>query len=149
MILDRLVNAGLYEQVHPRFKQAFDFLKKNDLKALPAGKIELDGKDLYVNVLDFKGKSEAEAKMETHKDYIDIQVPVDGDELMGWKATVDLCEETQAYDAAKDVAFYADKAVNLFKVEGGCMAIFFPEDGHQPGIAPGASYRKVIVKVRV
>ena len=78
MILDRLVNAGLYEQVHPRFKQAFDFLKKNDLKALPAGKIELDGKDLYVNVLDFKGKSEAEAKMETHKDYIDIHRPHPG-----------------------------------------------------------------------
>lgn len=149
MILDKLVNAGLYEQVHPRFKQAFDFLKKNDLKALPAGKIELDGKDLYVNVLDFKGKSETEARMETHKDYIDIQVLVDGVEIMGWKPTVDLKEETQAYDAVKDVAFYADKAVNLLRVEGECMAIFFPEDGHQPGIAPGASYRKVIVKVRV
>lgn len=149
MILDRLVNAGVYEHVHPRFKQAFEFLQENDLLALPAGKIELDGKNLFVNVLDFKGKSEVEARMEIHKDYIDIQLPVDGVETMGWKATADLQEETQLYDTEKDVAFYADKAVNMIRVESGCMAIFFPGDGHQPGIAPGASYRKVIVKVRV
>ena len=150
---DKAINFGsVYENVVAQELTAhgidiyyYNSKKRGELDFI----IELDGKDLYVNVLDFKGKSETEARMETHKDYIDIQVPVDGVEIMGWKPTVDLKEETQAYDAVKDVAFYADKAVNLLRVEGECMAIFFPEDGHQPGIAPGASYRKVIVKVRV
>ena len=149
MIIDRLENAALYQQVHPRFAAAFKFLKENDLLNMPVGKVYLEGDDLFVNVLDFQGKEEGEAKMETHKDYIDIQIPINGTEIMGWKSALDLKEITHPYQAEKDVAFFADKAVNRLVVEPGTMAIFFPEDGHQPGIAPGQHYRKIIVKVKV
>ncbi len=149
MILDKLSNAALYEQVNPRFAAAFKFLNENDLLNLPAGKVHLEGDNLFVNILDFQGKEEKDAKMETHNDYIDIQIPINGTETMGWTPTVDLNEVTHPYNPEKDVTFFADKAVNMLTVEAGTMAIFFPEDGHQPGIAPGKSYRKIIVKVRV
>lgn len=149
MILDKFENAALYESCHPRFKAAFDFLRQHDLVALPTGKIELDGKNLFINVLDFKGKAEADCRMETHHDYIDIQMPVNGCEQMGWKATADLQEVTTPYNTEKDVAFYADKATTQLNVQAGQFAIFFPCDGHQPGIAEGKEYRKIIVKVKV
>ena len=68
---------------------------------------------------------------------------------MGWKAAADLQEVTAPYDTVKDIAFFADKATSKINVQAGQFAIFFPEDGHQPGIAPGKEYRKIIVKVKM
>lgn len=137
-----------YASVHPRFAKAFDFLLKNDLATLPAGKIELEGSYLVVNVVDITGKTAEEARMETHRDYIDIQVPVGQAETMGWKSTDKLIEVTEPYNESKDVAFFGDKASIFLNIQPYEFAVFFPEDGHQPGISTG-TYRKIIVKVRV
>lgn len=148
MILDSLKNGQKYASVHPRFKKAFDYLQSTDLAALPVGKVELDGADLVVNVVDITGKSEATAKMETHNNFIDIQVPVGAVEKMGWISAQNLKEVTDPYNAEKDLTFYADKASVFIDVQPYEFAVFFPEDGHQPGIAEG-TYRKIIVKVKV
>jgi biofilm protein TabA len=148
MILDTLQNGMKYASVHPRFAKAFEYLLNNDLAALPTGKVELEGSDLVVNIVDITGKSAADARMETHRNFIDIQVPVGQTETMGWKATEKLSEPTQEYDSTKDLTFYADQATCMLHVQPYEFAVFFPEDGHQPGIAEG-TYRKIIVKVRV
>ena len=101
-----------------------------------------------MNILDFKGKEEENCRMEAHRDYLDIQIPLTDDETMGWKAQVDCQEVTQEYDEGKDVEFYADKAAAKFVVPAGHFAVFFPTDAHQPGIAPGKQYRKIIVKAK-
>jgi len=146
MILDTLKNAALYESVHPRFKKAFEFLQNTDLLALPFGKMELDGSDLFINVQEVVGKTADDAKMETHKRYIDIQVPITAPETMGWIAVADLKQTTQEYNSEKDVAFFADKATTFVNVQPYEFAVFFPEDAHQPCIAVG-QHKKVIVKV--
>ena len=146
MILDSLENAGLYESLHPRFKQAFDFLRKTDLLALPVGKIELDSSNLIVNVVEITGKTVDAARMETHNRFIDIQIPVGAPETMGWIAGNKLKEVTDPYNAEKDITFFADKASNLLLVQPFEFAVFFPEDGHQPGISEG-KHKKIIVKV--
>ncbi|MDD4993014.1 MAG: YhcH/YjgK/YiaL family protein [Paludibacter sp.] len=148
MILDSLKNAGLYESIHPRFKQAFDYLCSNDLLTLPFGKVELDGKNLFVNVVNAEGRTTETARMETHINYIDIQVPVTGAETMGWLAGAELSEITDPYNTDKDVSFFADKASNFIVVQPFEFAVFFPTDGHQPQIFEGVQ-KKIIVKVRV
>ena len=148
MILDTLNNAALYESLHPLFKKAFEFLQQTDLEALALGKIELDGTNLFVNVAEISGKTSDEAKMETHRNYIDIQLPVTATETMGWIAVNDLQQTTQEYNAEKDVAFFADKATTFVNVQPYQFAIFFPQDAHQPGIATG-THKKVIVKVLI
>jgi len=148
MILDSLQNCTKYACVHPRFAKAFEFLLNNDLAALPLGKVELEGSDLVVNVVEITGKTVDQASMETHHNYIDIQVPVGKAETMGWKAASQLSQPTQVYDPEKDITFFADKATTMIVVQPMEFAIFFPEDGHQPGIAEDI-YRKIIVKVRV
>ena len=148
MIIDTLKNGMKYACVHPNFSRAFEFLMQNDLAALPVGKIELDGSNLIVNVVDITGKSADEARMEAHRDYIDIQVPVGQAETMGWKATDKLTEVTEPYNESKDVAFFGDKATIFLNVQPYEFAVFFPEDAHQPGISTG-TYRKIIVKIRV
>jgi YhcH/YjgK/YiaL family protein len=148
MILDKLANSARYANVHPRFQQAFDFLISNDMNALPLGKTELDGSDLVVNIVEVDGKTTEQARMETHANFIDIQIPLNQTEKMGWKAASDLETVTMEYDTVKDLKFFADTATTMLEVKPLEFAVFFPEDGHQPGIAEG-KLKKIIVKVRV
>ena len=148
MVYDLLENSARYENLHPRFKQAFDFLKTADLADLPLGIIELDGKNLYANVQEIEGKTPDLARMETHEQYIDIQVTVSGMEWMGWIARKNLKQVAEEYNAEKDMTFYDDKTANLIRVQPSEFVIFFPEDGHQPGIGDG-KWKKIIVKVKI
>ncbi len=148
MIHDSLKNATKYLNVHPMFKKAFNFLNEHDLNALENGKIELEGSDMVVNIVDITGKDVDTARMETHNEYLDIQVPVNATEIMGWKAAHKLAEITESYNKEKDVTFFGDKATSFITVEPYEFAIFFPEDGHQPGIGTG-NYRKIIIKIKV
>ena len=149
MILDKLENAANYYDCVPGLESFMDFYAANDLESLPACKIKLDGDDLIVNINDFHGKAEADCRLEAHKEYLDIQIPLTDDEEMGWKAQVDCQDVTTEYNEQKDVEFYGDKATTKFLVPAGHFAVFFPEDAHQPGIAPGKVYRKIIVKAKV
>ena len=146
MILDLLENSARYESLHPRFKQAFDFLKMTDLVNLPLGITEIDGKNLFANVQEIDGKTPETALMETHEKYIDIQVPVSGIEKMGWIARKNLKQVVEKYNPEKEMSLYADKTTNLIHVRPSEFTIFFPEDGHQPGIGEG-KWKKLIVKV--
>ena len=49
MIIGTLENAERYYPLHPGFKPLFEFVKGNDFDKLPAGKIYLQGKDVFVN----------------------------------------------------------------------------------------------------
>ena len=60
----------------------------------------------------------------------------------------ELKEPTAPYNPEKDITFFADKPTTYVDVQPGEFAIFFPEDGHAPGIAEG-NFRKVIVKVKI
>lgn len=148
MVLDSLSNSAKYEGLHPAFKQAFDFVKSTDFSKLEPGKIELNGAELFVNFAEPTGKTAETAKMETHNDYIDIQVPYSTAETMGWIPACELKEPEGEYNAEKDITFFKDKATSFIQVHPGQFAIFFPEDGHQPGIAEGV-FRKIIVKVKI
>ena len=148
MVLDSLVNSAKYESLHPAFKQAFDYIKSTDFSKMEPGKVMLDGKNLFVNYAEVTGKTEDTAKMETHNAYIDIQVAIEKTEFMGYVPTCDLKDPYDAYNAEKDITFFHDKAQVMIPVNPGQFVIFWPEDGHQPGIGEG-SWRKIIVKIKI
>jgi len=97
---------------------------------------------------------------ESHCRYHDIQVIVAGEEQIEVAETA-LLTLSQAYDAERDAAFYADYAFgNVLRLRSGEAAVFAPCDGHMPSVriedgdtASGAAsvgfVYKVVVKVPV
>lgn len=148
MIIDRLENIEKYASLNPLFSQAIDFLKSNDLTILETGKYELQGKDLLVNVTKTNPKTKEQARIETHKNFIDIQIPVSGPEIMGYTPAKDCLPTTALYNAEKDITFFEGLAESYFTIKPGMFAIFFPQDGHAPGIT-SEGVKKIIIKVRV
>ena len=148
MISDSLNNSARYEQIHPLFKQAFDYIKRADFTQVLSGKIELVPGKLTVIIADIVGKEISMATLETHNKFIDIQMPIIGSETIGWKPAAKLNHVSIPYCEENDITFYSDASAGHTTLTVGDFAIYFPEDGHAPGIGSG-SIRKVIVKISV
>ena len=146
MILDSLSNIGKYVVLNPLFQDVVDYIHNNDLASKPEGKELINGEDVFANINVIKGKTKEQAKLETHNQMIDIQIPVSDAETMGYTPRVDLKE--QPYNAEKDITFYDGLAQQYVTVYPGMFVIFFPEDGHAPAIAETESLKKVIFKVK-
>lgn len=150
MICDRLCNASLYEGCHPLFARALRLLSDPAVLGLPDGRQEVEGTRLIALPQRYQTKAAEEGKWEAHRQYIDIQFVREGVEAMGW-APVTRLRSTAAYDPQKDVEFFSGEGSGLL-VEAGMFAIFFPEDGHMPCLAPGdvpGLVRKIVLKVAV
>lgn len=148
MILDRLEHADRYAGAHPAFARAFTFLRTADLRALPAGRVVLDGDRLFANVDDVVGRGEAGARVEAHRRYIDIQLTVTGRERMGWISLRDGLAPDGEFSEERDIGFFLDRPSTWLDVPPGHFAIFWPEDAHAP-LAGAGPIRKVVVKVAV
>lgn len=146
MVIDKIENLEKYASLNPLFAQAIEFLKSTDLNAHEIGKVKLQGDDLVVNFAQARPKMKEEAKLETHNRFIDIQIPLDGVEVMGYTPRADLPDAE--YNAEKDITFYPGLAESYLTIKPGMFGIFFPEDGHAPGVTPDG-VKKVIVKVLV
>jgi len=149
MIKDKLENGHSYDGLHKNMRMVMEILQSLNLNELQPGHIELDGKYVYINVDEANGRSREEAKIEAHRKYIDIQLPVSGNEVMGYMPTAELNNITMPYDEGKDVMFYGDKITHWESVEPGEFIIFFPEDGHAPLVECGTNHKKLVVKISV
>ncbi len=148
MILDVLENAHRYGALHKGFAKAFEFLLRPDLKGLPVGKHEIDSQRVYATVSRDYGRKKADALLEVHEKFIDIQAVLAGTDCMGWKPRSSCRQPRGIYDRKKDILFFADEPDAWLSTRGGAFAIFFPEDAHMPLISSGRIH-KVVVKVAV
>jgi YhcH/YjgK/YiaL family protein len=146
MILDRLDNAARYESLHPAFAAAFAWLRDGRWRGLPAGRHEIAGEGLYVNVVKAPGKGRAGTRLEIHRRYIDIQFAVEGTDDIGWRATQDCRQPDGEFSADKDAGFFRDAPDAWVAVPPGCFAIFFPWDAHAP-MGGADPLHKAVVKV--
>lgn len=145
----KIADSAKCEGLHPRFAQAFAFMRRSDLAQLPCGRYEIDGKNCWAMVQEAKLKPFGEVNTyEVHRAYIDIQAPISGMEAFGII--------TPSPDVFAD--FNEKKDYVLFKARGqarvcepGDFAIFFPGEGaHAPCLSVCGPYtvRKLVIKVK-
>ena len=148
MIFDSLKNSALYYSVHPRLEKAFGYIISTDWAKMEPGIHELDGKDIYVNVMERELKKPADAKLEIHNEYIDIQVLVCGEkEAFGWSERADVRKSLGGFDVQKDIQLFDDVPQTYYTLRPGQFTILMPEDAHAPMVGEGW-VRKIIIKVR-
>ena len=149
MILDTLQNSAACEGLHPLFPIAFSHLRVWAARGeLPEGKIEIQGESLFAVVMKGFGKPKEDARMETHRRYIDIQYIVEGEDLMGWMPLAE-SRAPLGYDEKKEVEFYKDRPACWLNVRQGQFVVFFPADVHAPTANEGQPFTKIVVKVAV
>lgn len=149
MVYDKIDNIetckGLSEDIYEGLK----FLK-NATPDLACGVHEINPRVKAI-VSEYETKPVNENGYEAHKKFIDIQYLLKGKEK-NYCLPIEKLKETKAYSAEKDAAFYeAEVPAQELMLGYGSFAIYWPQDGHMPGLNADEAERvkKVVIKVEL
>lgn len=149
MIYDKIDNIELYRGLSKDIYLGLEFLK-NARPDIEIGVHELSPRVKAI-VSEYKTKEVNEYGYEAHKKFIDIQYLLKGSEKICC-LPLDQLIETKPYSEENDAAFYTTEQNPIeMTLESGYFAIFYPQDGHMPGLCVNEKMdvKKVVVKVRI
>ncbi len=145
-----------------KFKKAFEYLEavlqegtveNKRLLALPVNafvKANIDESNFGLEQV-YNSKDREKCFFESHKQYIDVQFILEGEEIIE-VANTDSLEIDTIYDNEKDLVKYkiTDNS-SIIKLKKGDIAIFYPEDAHMPCVKLAKSIKvvKTVVKMTV
>ena len=124
----------------PRCAELADFLRAAREKSFEELK-NMDFPQLDLRFNEYETKPGNEIPYEAHKKFWDLQLVLEGEEMIG-VAPLETLTETVAYDEAGDIAFYEGSGGEV-KLARGVAALLAPWDGHRPGASCGNSPSRV------
>jgi biofilm protein TabA len=152
VIVTDLNNIDHQVEMTTSLRKAFDFLRRRDVHALPDGRVDIDGDKVFALVQRYETARTEAPKFECHRNYVDVQFMVSGEEVLGW-AALETMKTTEAYDEKKDICFgtVGPGKWTPVHLQTGQLAVLWPEDAHAPKLAAGDPSRvmKIVVKVAV
>ena len=152
MIYDSLDQLSRYTGLSRSLDAAVKAITSADLFALPAGRHELVPDMVYAVVSQIETKPLAEAVLEAHRDYLDIQIDLEGSEQIGVSSLEDpRLTVTQAYDKRNDCQLLSGPLTVSCPMGPGRFLILFPHDAHATGLADGVpgTVKKAVIKVKL
>lgn len=149
MIYDSIKNLKHYKGVSVWLDEAISFLTKTELSSLPMGHTEISGEKVFANVMEATAKGEEEGKFEIHKRYMDIQIDLEGTEII--QIGLEPQEVLDAYNPKTDFGTVLCEKSASCVLGPGRFIICMGEEPHKPGVAAGEDRRlkKCIVKVAI
>ena len=148
--IEWLVKRDSKEKLSKKVDAAINLVKQQDINSLPVGRYELaDGS--YFMVQEYITKKEHHCKLESHRNYIDVQWVLKGTEKVK-TFSVDKLDPETPYDLKKDVAFWkpVDDMLEIQLCDGSYV-VLYPNDAHMPCIMVGEqdTVRKIVIKVKI
>lgn len=149
MIYDKIDNWELYAGISEDLRLGLEYLK-NVSPDVELGAHELSPR-MKAIVSEYTTKEVNENGYEAHRENIDIQYLLKGSEKISC-LPLEYLKETKAYKAEIDAAFYEEDGIvgQEMRVGNGYFAVFFPQDGHRPGLHDGSckNVKKIVIKIK-
>ncbi len=150
MIIDTLAHLEKYTAAGPVAKLITDFARQVNATT-ETKRYDLDGDRLFALVQEYKPREPGDAKVEIHRRYIDVHVPVTGHEMICYCPIDGLTMIEDFTPKSDDVLYELDMlAASKLLVPPGSFAWFNPGEGHSPCLRiPGAPpvCRKIVFKL--
>jgi YhcH/YjgK/YiaL family protein len=150
MIYDKIDNIDIYVGISEDIRIGLEWLR--DVKPdIENGVYEIIPRVKAI-VSEYTTKEINENGYEAHREYIDIQYLISGEEIVG-SLPLEYLKEIKPYKKETDAAFYVGIGVNHQELllGNGYFAILFPQDGHMPllSVDTPMKVKKVVVKVHI
>ena len=153
MIVAKLKDAADYRGIHPMLDKALDYLTEEFLETVGTETTHMDGQNLYATLNLFETLPDDQLFFEAHRDYLDIHVPLSGEERMDIADTASLVFNEAVSKPENDFYAYSDQdpAHQSIIMKRGDFLVAFPADAHRvKGQVSGPSeVRKVVFKIRI
>ncbi|CAH0533248.1 Toxin-antitoxin biofilm protein TabA [Vibrio stylophorae] len=113
------------------------------------GEFEIDGKDVFVILMQAETKLAQSLQPEIHQDYLDIQIVLAGEERYGY--AIEAIAQPERYSWQGDLAFIPDlKREQFVTLQAGDLVVFYPGEAHRPMCAINDEIkplRKAVIKI--
>ena len=151
MIIDRILKLNQYFE-KPWVEKITSFYSNLSVNT-PDGEYQvLDKNKIFCKVLSYQTR-QSDWITESHKEYIDFQILLKGEELIEVYDINDLLIKN-AYESEKDCVFYnyplTENPVSKILLNKDYMAILFPQDAHATQMSSGneiKTLKKAVFKV--
>lgn len=133
MIVTTLKKLTDYSEV-PYAQDIVDFIAEFKKTAMEPGRYDIHGDDLFAAVSRYDTEPENERRFENHRQYIDLQILLEGSEEIHW-APVETLEMTEeSFSKGGDIAFYDGESMGYALLNGDTCAVLFENDAHKPNV---------------
>lgn len=131
MIFDNLSNLDRYRGLSKNLDCGITFLQSADLSALPQGRIEIQGDDIYANHFFYTtAPFSVENLFEDHQKYLDLHVILDGKECFAISPVEDL--EFVEFREREDSTMYRGMPKDEVSLSKGLFLLVYPKEAHLP-----------------
>lgn len=150
MITDRISKLEKYEGLRPYAEKIREFIAYAAKEALPDGRYELLGEEMFALVQTYETRKLEDCRIEGHRKYSDLQYIAEGNEYIYWNPAEELeTEEDRTPD--EDILFYAGRITKgCTRLTKGMFGFYLPSDGHMPcaAVEECSPVKKIVFKIQ-
>ncbi len=147
MIYDTTENINQYRGLFENLDIAIDYIENNDISELPLGRTDIDGDNVFVNIMEVETQPSSEKNFEVHSKYMDLQMDIKGTEIC--EVSLGDITELEPYSDETDCAILDCELSAALVMGEGRFAVFMVEEPHKPNVrAEGfINVKKAVFKI--
>ncbi len=134
MIIGNIEDLNSIKGLNKNIDTVIDYIKNNNLCELKIGTHKVDDESVYLVKENYKTKELDRCLLKSNKKYINLDVILKGQEIIGY-INAKSCEEDTSYKVKDGVIKYKGNVVTcIYEMRANSYALTFPEDAVISGI---------------
>ncbi len=149
MIFGNVQNLKEYFFLEDGVFECFRYAKEHELNEYGRGCYEIEGKRLFVNIVEYETVDAKERFWEAHREYLDIHLMLDGAEQIDMNFIQNM--DVKKYVEKDDFLQMEGEKNGSVVLREGDFLICYPSDAHRTAVVADGQekIRKAIFKVRI
>lgn len=132
MIFGNIKNLYEYDYLQSDIKRCFEYASSNDLLNYDNGSYEIDGKNIFVNIVEYETTDFENRFWEAHKKYLDLHLMLDGQEQIDVNF-IDNMEQKEFVENDDFLPLEGEKN-SCVLLNKGDFLICYPNDAHRTAV---------------
>lgn len=149
MIFGNIQNLKEYFFLEDGVLECFKYMKEHNMNDYKKGSYDIDGKRLFVNIVEYETTEADKRFWEAHRDYLDIHLMLEGTEQIDMNFIRNM--NVKAYVPEDDFLPMEGEKNGSAILRAGDFLICYPGDAHRTAVAADGvqRIRKAVFKVRI
>ena len=149
MIFGNIKDLDNYTYLDEKIQKCFQYAAKHDLLSYEKGRHDIDGDDLFVNIVEYETTTPEERFWEAHKYYLDLHFMLRGPEQIDGNFIQNM--EQKDFVEKDDFLPLEGEPNNHVVLEDGDFLLCYPADAHRTAVAVNkpVMIKKEIFKIKI
>ena len=153
MVFGNIRDLKEYSWLEDSVQKAFAYAKEHQAEMLDyeKGRHDIDGEELYVNIVEYDTTAPENRFWEAHREYLDLHFMLRGPEQIDVNF-IDNMEQKEYVPADDFLPLFGDENSSVKLLDAGDFLLCYPKDAHRTAVAVDgrtATIKKAIFKIKI